>query len=88
MSLPIQEEETSPLDPKKRKMKTLVKRTKKVIRKAIPFPSLPEVTPEEEYDDDEDEQDKIPLSQRTHLARATKVVWRRSSTITPLPIPT
>ena len=76
--------------PKKRKMKTPIRRTRKqkVIKKVIPFPSVPEVIPKEEEEDNEDEEDNLSLSQRAHLARATKVEWRRSSTITPPSIPT
>ena len=88
MSLLAQEEETSPLAPKKIKMKTPVKKRQKVIRKAIPFPLILEVIPEEEEEDDEDKEDNLPLSQRNHLARATRTEWRRSSTITPPSIPT
>ena len=70
MSLPTQEEEASLLAPKKIKMKTPVKRTrrKKVIRKVIPFPLVPKVILVEE-----DEEDNLPLSQRNHLAKATEV---------------
>jgi len=55
----------------------------------IPFPSVPEVILEEgeEEKDDEEKENNLPLNLRTHLARATKLEWRRSSTITLPPIP-
>lgn len=53
--------QASPLAPKRRKIKTLVKRRKKVIRMVIPFPLVLEVIPEEE-EEDEDEEDNVPLS--------------------------
>ena len=43
-------------------MKTLVKRRQKVIMRVIPFPSILEVILEGEEEDDEDKEDKIPLS--------------------------
>ena len=75
MSPLAQEEEASPSAPKKINMKTLVKRIrrKKVIRKVIPFPSVPNVIPKEEEENDEDEEDNVRLSQMTHIARATEV---------------
>ena len=72
---PRQVEKASPLTPKKRKIKTLVKRRQKVIKKDIPFPLIPKPIleeEEEEGDEDEDEKDDLPLTKRTHLARATE----------------
>ena len=49
--------------PKKRKIKTLVKRRQKVIRKVIPFPLIPEpISEEEKEEDDEEEEDNLPLN--------------------------
>ena len=49
--------------PKRRKIKTLVRRRQKVIRRVIPFPSVLEPIPKEvEEEDDEDEEDNLPLS--------------------------
>lgn len=88
VSPPIQEVQASPFTPKKRKIKTLIKRRQKVNRRVIPSPSVPEVIPEgEEEEDDEDEDDNLPLNMRNPLARATKLEWKRSSTITLPPIP-
>ena len=55
-------------------MINLIKRTRRqnVIRKVLPFPLVPKVILEDEEEDDEDE-DNFPLSQRTRVARATKV---------------
>ena len=54
---------------KEKKKKTLVRRTRrqKVIRRVIPIPSILETIPKE---DEEDEEDDLSLSQRTHLATA------------------
>lgn len=45
-----------------------------MIRRVIPFPSILEVILEgEEEEDDGDEEDNLPLNQRTHLARAIEL---------------
>ena len=62
VSPPEQEVQASPLAPKRRNIKTLVKRRHKVIRKVIPFPSVLKVILEEEEEDAEDEEDKLLLS--------------------------
>ena len=49
--------------PKRRKIKTLVKRRQKVIKKVIPFPFILEPIPKEvEEEGDEDEEDDLTLS--------------------------
>ena len=51
-----------------------MKRRQKVIRKVIPFPSVSKVILEgEEEEDNEDEEDNLPLNWRTHLARAIEL---------------
>lgn len=63
MSPPQQEVQASPSSPKKIKIKTPVKRRQKVIRRIIPFPSVPKfILEEEEEKDDEDEEDNFPLN--------------------------
>ena len=73
VSLP-QQLQASPSMPKKReKINTLVKKRQKVIKKVIHFPSIPEPIVEEvEEQHDEDEEDNLPLYQRTWLAQATE----------------
>lgn len=88
VSPPQQEVQASPSTPKRKKIKTPIERRKKVIRKFISFPSMSEVILEEEEQYDEDEEDNLPLSQRTHLYRVIELEWRRISTITPPSIPT
>ena len=56
---PQQEEKSSPSIPKRRKIKTLVKRIQKVIKKVIHFPSIPEPIPKKAKDEDDDD---LPLS--------------------------
>ena len=86
---PLEKEvQASPSTPKRRKIKTPIKRRQKVIRKVIPFPSVPKNITKEEEEDDEDEEDNLPLSQRTHLSRATDLEQRIISTIIPPSIPT
>ena len=42
-----------------------------MIKKVIPFPSIPEPIPKEAKEEfDEDEEDDLPLSQRIWLAKA------------------
>lgn len=71
---PTQEVQGSPGAPKRRKIKTLVKRRQKVIRKVIHFQSVLEVILEEgEEEDDENEEDNLSLNKRTHLSRAREL---------------
>ena len=68
--------------PKRRNLKTLVKIRQKVIRRVIPFTSIPKPIPEEAKDEgDEDEEENLPLNQRTQLGRSIESERRRSSTI-------
>ena len=70
VSLAQQIEQASPLAPKRRRIKTPVKKRQSVITRVVPFPSILEpILEEEEEDDDED---NVPLNRRTRLARATE----------------
>lgn len=86
VSLPSQEASPS-IAKKDKKKKTPVRRTRKqkVIRRVIPIPSVLETILEE---DEEDEENDLPLIQRTHLPRTMEEEQRRSSTIMLPSIPT
>ena len=67
-SLPKKIEKESPSMPKKgRKIKTPIKKRKRVIKKVFPIPSIPKHIPKEE--EEENDEDDVPLNRRTWLAR-------------------
>ena len=84
---PAQKQSVSPVAPmKKKRIKIWMKKRQKVIKRIMPFPSVPETIPEDEEEEEEEtnEEEEVPTQRRTQLARAMEEERRKStSSISP-----